>query len=442
MNPLQTSARLLAISILDTPWNKAALTELLSSALSGGPPKPSTLTARILFHCGTERCPSYWRLVDVLTTDEDFRQRFTQSETEQTGIRLQLRPATMQAMVSGLATIPVPQIPTTHDLAIWLGVSDRELAWFAGINKRYDAKQNPTLHHYHYEWKPRTHGQHRLLEKPKPRLKSIQKSLLKDILNRVPVHASAHGFCRGRSCRTSVMPHLDQDVLLRLDLKNFFPSINSARVEAVFRSLGYPSGVSSVLAGLCTHRTSAHLSGRAFQQLPWDSRKLLSGRHLPQGAPTSPALANLCAWHFDSRLHGLTQRLDLHYTRYADDLAISGTINRHYLAKTVQPLIGAIALEEGFRLNYRKTRSMTRAQRQSFCGITVNVRPNLQRREYDTLKATLFNCVIHGPASQNREKRHDFCQHLQGRVSNAAFLNPTRGKKLQALLEKIRWDNE
>jgi len=440
MNPLQNSARLLALSILDTPWKRAALTDLLSTALSGGPPNPSTLTARLFFHCGTERSPSFWRLVDFLTADEDFRKRFEQSGAAQAGLRLQLQPATMQAMISGLVAFPVPQIPTTHDLAGWLGLSDRELEWFSGINRRYDPKQKFNLHHYRYEWKPRRHGHQRLLEIPKPRLKAIQKRVLGEILNRVPVHASAHGFCRGRSCRTSVMPHLDQDVLLRLDLNNFFTSISSARVQAVFRSLGYPCGVGRVLAGLCTHRTSAPLSGRGFQQLPWDSRKLLSHRHLPQGAPTSPALANLCAWRFDSRLQGLARRLDLHYTRYADDLAISGTINQDYLAGVVQPLIGAIALEEGFRLNYRKTRSMTRAQRQSFCGITTNVRPNLQRRDYDTLKAILFNCVIHGPASQNRQKRHNFRQHLQGRVSNATFLNPERGKKLQALMEQIRWN--
>lgn len=440
MNPLQTSARLLALSILDTLWDKAALTGLLSGALSGGPPDPSTLAARILFHCGTESSPSFIRLVEVLTTDKDFQQHFAQSGAEKIGIRLQLQPTTMQAMVSGLVTLPVPRIPTAHDLAMWLGLSDKELEWFSGINRRHDPKQNPKLHHYHYEWQPRTHGHQRLLEKPKPSLKAIQKSILSEILNRVPIHASAHGFCRGRSCRTSVMSHLGQDMLLRMDFKNFFPSISRARVQAVFRSLGYPSSVSKILAGLCTHRTSAHLSGKTFQQLPWDSRKLLSGQHLPQGAPTSPALANLCAWHFDCRLHGLTKRLDLHYTRYADDLAISGTINQHYLTRIVQPLIGAIALEEGFRLNHRKTRTMTRAQRQSFCGITVNVRPNLERCEYDTLKATLFNCVIHGPASQNREKRHNFHQHLQGRVSNVHFLNPKRGKRLQELMEQIRWE--
>lgn len=440
MNSLLNSARQLALLILDSPWNKAALTNLLSNALSGGPPTPSALAARIFFHCGTERSPSFLRLVEVLSSDEDFQLRFAQSEADKSDIRLQLQPATMQAMVPGLVTLPLPQIPTTRDLAMWLGLSDKELEWFAGINRRYEPKQNPKLHHYHYEWQPRTHGHKRLIEKPKRRLKDIQRSILNEILNRVPVHESAHGFCRGRSCRTSVMHHLGKDLLLRLDLKSFFPSIGKARIEAVFRSLGYPSGVSRTLAGLCAHRASALLAGRDLQQIPWDLRKLLSGWHLPQGAPTSPALANLCAWRLDSRLDGLAQRLGLHYTRYADDLAISGTIHQHYLANTVQPLIGAIALEEGFHINYRKTRMMTRAQRQSFCGITVNVRPNLERGEYDALKATLFNCVTHGPVSQNRDKRNDFRQHLQGRVSNASFLNPQRGKKLQALFEKIRWD--
>ncbi len=439
MNPLQTAARQLSLVILDTPWSKVALTDLLSAALSGGPPDPSALAARILFHCGSERSPSFSRLVEVLSTDNDFRERFKQPGAQETVIRLPLQPATMQAMIPGLATQPLPLIPTVHDLAIWLGLSDKELEWFAGIDRRHEPEQDTRLHHYHYGWQSRRHGHQRLLEKPKPRLKAVQHMILGEILDRVPIHASAHGFCRGRSCKTAVMPHLGRDVLLRLDLQNFFPSVGWARVRAVFSSLGYPSGVSRILAGLCTHRTSVPLAGPAFRQLPWDFRKMLRNRHLPQGAPTSPALANLCAWHLDSRLHGLGQRLDLHYTRYADDLAISGTIDRHYLARTVLPLIGAITLEEGFRLNHRKTRMMTRSQRQRFCGITVNVRPNPARCEYDTLKATLFNCVTHGPESQNRDKRQDFRQHLQGRVSNISFLNPERGKKLQTLMEQVRW---
>jgi RNA-directed DNA polymerase len=440
MNRLETSARQLALSILDTPWEKALLTDLLSRALGGGPPDPSTLAARLFFHCGTERCPSFFRLVEVLTSDDEFRQRFSRPNADKTAIQLQLQPTSMQAVVSGLVTLPLPLIPTAHDLAMWLGVSDTELEWFSGINRRQDSKPDSRLHHYHYEWQARTHGHERLLEKPKQHLKALQRSILREILDRVPIHASAHGFCRGRSCRSSVMPHLGKDLLLRLDLKDFFPSINRARVQAVFHSLGYPSGVSRTLAGLCTHRTSAYLAGKRFRKLPWDSRELLNSPHLPQGAPTSPALANLCAWHLDARLQGLARRLDLHYTRYADDLAFSGTINRRYLARVVQPLIGAIALEEGFRLNYRKTRLLTAAQRQSFCGITTNVRPNLARVEYERLRATLFNCVIHGPASQNRARRHNFRQHLQGRVSHVCFLNPGRGEKLQALMQQIRWD--
>ena len=442
MIPLQHSARLLALAILDTPWRKPALTELLSNTLSGGPPNPSTLAARLLFHCGSERSPSFARLLEVLMADPGLRRRFAQSDPEKLGIRWQFQPVTMQPPVSGLVTLPLPRLPTTHDLAMWLGLSDKELAWFAGLNRRCDPGQDPRLHHYHYAWQARIRGHQRLLEKPKPRLKAIQQIILSEILNRVPVHSAAHGFCRGRSCRTSVMPHLNQDLLLRLDFKDFFSSIQRARVAGVFRSLGYPSGVSRSLAGLCTHRTSAHYCGSGMRQLPWETRKLLSDAHLPQGAPTSPALANLCAWRFDARLHGLTQRMGLTYTRYADDLAVSGTIHPRYLAEVVQPLIGAIALEEGFSLNYRKTRTMTRAQRQSFCGITVNMRPNLQRREYDRLKAILFNCVRQGPASQNREQRSGVPQSLPGRVSYASVLNPQRGHQRHALLDQICWAAE
>jgi hypothetical protein len=440
MNRLQTSARLLALLVLDTPWNKAALTELLRGALSGGPPDPSALAARLLFHGGTERCPSFPRLVDLLSGDTDFRQRFSRPETDHSAIQLKPQATSMQSTITGLLTLPVPPIPTVHELATWLGLADRELNWFSAIDRRRDPKPVPSRHHYHYEWQPRTHTHERLLEKPKPRLKALQRRILTEILDRVPVHPCAHGFCRGRSCRSSVMPHLRKPVLLRLDLKDCFASVNRTRIQAVFRSVGYPSGVSRVLAGLCTHQSSAHLAGRRFRKLPWETRELLTTPHLPQGAPTSPALANLCAWHLDARLQGLARRLGLHYTRYADDLAFSGTINRRYVFSVVQPLIGAIALEEGFRLNHRKTCVSTAAQRQSFCGITVNRCPNLARSDYDRLKATLFNCVVHGPASQNRKQRHAFRQYLQGRVSHASFLNPGRGKKLQALMERIRWD--
>jgi hypothetical protein len=70
----------------------------------------------------------------------------------------------------------------------------------------------------------------------------------------------------------------------------------------------------------------------------------------------------------------------------------------------------------------------------------VNERPNLTRTDYDRLKATLHNCVKHGPAAQNRDGHADFRAHLAGRVAYAAWLNPARGRRLRELFERIAWD--
>ena len=183
--------------------------------------------------------------------------------------------------------------------------------------------------------------------------------------------------------------------------------------------LGYPAGVAACLAGICTHRTVMHACGDALQALPVSTRQRLMNWHLPQGAPTSPALANLCAWRLDARLSGLAEHQQLAYTRYADDLAFSGPMSLHRQRRFIEPLIGAIALEEGFRINFRKTRWMRASRRQHFCGITLNQHPNLCRKEYDRLKALLHNCIKFGPISQNRDDRPDFRRHLAGRVSHA-----------------------
>ena len=163
-------------------------------------------------------------------------------------------------------------------------------------------------------------------------------------------------------------------------------------------------------------------------------------RHLPQGAPTSPALANLVAYRLDVRLHALAQKLGATYTRYADDLAFSGDQRLERAAKRLQVLVGVIAAEEGFELHFRKSRFMRQGVRQQLAGVVVNVRPNLKRKAYDELKATLYNCARQGPESQNRAGHADFRRHLAGRIAYVKMLHPERGAKLQALFERIVWD--
>jgi hypothetical protein len=226
---------------------------------------------------------------------------------------------------------------------------------------------------------------------------------------------------------------------VRIDLADFFASVSRARVAALFRRVGYPRRVAAALAGLCTAPTPERvLAEHPRAGVDLAERFLMNARlrdaHLPQGAPTSPALSNLAAWRLDRRLAALAAGFGATMTRYADDLAFSGDQAFGRSLRFFFARVGAIALEEGFRVNHRKTRVMRHGRRQALCGVVVNDTANLPRRERDRLRATLFNVARFGLESQNRDGRPDFRRHLEGRVAWAAALNPGVGRRLRDLM--------
>jgi len=170
-----------------------------------------------------------------------------------------------------------------------------------------------------------------------------------------------------------------------------------------------------------------------------EARISYSRPHLPQGAPTSPALANLCTYRVDCRLAGLAKSAGAEYTRYADDLAFSGSEALERRIERFSTHVAAILLEEGFAVNHRKTRIMRRGVRQHLAGLVANQHVNVIRSDFDRLKATLTNCVRLGPESQNRDARSHFRLHLDGRVAFVEMVNPARGARLRRILEQIRW---
>jgi hypothetical protein len=337
----------------------------------------------------------------------------------------------------------VPALPTAAALAGWLGVGLAELDWFADCRGRGAQVPEGPLRHYTYRWLAKRRGKARLVELPKARLKAIQRQILRDLLDHIPAHEQAHGFRRGRSIATYVKPHTGRAFVLHMDLRNFFPSIRSSRVHALLRTAGYPPGVARLLTGLCTNsvpwevlRAAPPNDRNADRGEDWSAYHV---RHLPQGAPTSPAVANLCTYRLDCRLAALAQTLGAHYTRYADDLAFSGDEQLERCARRLHVLVCRVALEEGFEVNTRKTRFLRQAVRQQIAGIVLNAHPNVRRSEYDLLKAILYNCVRHGPESQNREGHPDFQAHLRGRIAYIAMLNAARGQRLLAWFDKIHW---
>lgn len=323
----------------------------------------------------------------------------------------------------------VPRYVTTGDLAESLNLTIPEIEWFADAQSRLRTAPEP-LRHYRTTPIPKRVGA-RLLEIPKPRLREIQRKLLRRILDRVPPHSAAHGFVEGRSPRTFGIPHAGHEVLVSVDLKDFFPSIGIDRIVAIFGALGYPRTVAWNLAYLCTTSTPAEqLSGFAYP-----SASLLRTRHLPQGAPTSPALANLAARKLDIRLTGLAGSMGLRYTRYADDLAFSGSCDADVLLWTIRQIVR----DEGFGLNPGKTRVRRAHKRQQLAGLVVNEWPAVPRREYDALRAILHNCILTGPAAQNRAGVPDFRAHLYGRIAHIGETSAARRRRLLEMAEQVDW---
>jgi hypothetical protein len=193
-------------------------------------------------------------------------------------------------------------------------------------------------------------GNIRLIEAPKARLKKLQRQILTEILERIPPHPCVHGFLKGRSIRTFAAPHVGRRVVLRMDLSDFFPTFAAARIQTLFRTMGYPEPVADLLGGICTNRAPRDL----WSGLPAEARALYSRPHLPQGAPASPALANLCSYRLDCRLAGLAESAGARYTRYADDLAFSGGEEFEGRVERFSTHVAAILLEKGFTVNHRK----------------------------------------------------------------------------------------
>jgi len=320
----------------------------------------------------------------------------------------------------------VPPIESAGALAEWLLLYPSELDWFADLKGLGYKTKRPRLTHYHYRALPKGSGAVRLIEAPKPTLKELQRKILTEILNRIPAHPAVHGFRRGRSIKTYVSPHVGKRVVLKMDLQDFFPSITGARIQTVFRTMGYPESVADLLGGICTNAVPGY--GDLYKR-----------PHLPQGAPTSPALANLCAYRVDCRLTGLARSAEAEYTRYADDLAFSGDENFEHRVERFSTHVAAILNEEGFSVNHRKTRIMRQGVRQYLAGLVANQRVNVIRTDFDRLKATLTNCVRLGPESQNRDGHPLFRAHLEGRVGFVETINAAKGKRLRRILERIVW---
>jgi len=386
--------------------------------------------------------PRQSEIIQFLFQDRGFQRAWRKYSSELSVAERLNEPQRMQP-ARAAATWEVPAIESLGDLAEWLAIEVGDLLWFADLKGLGYRLKCPQLRHDHYRVLAKPSGGIRLIEAPKHRLKDVQRQILARILHSIPPHPAAQGFLKGRSIRTFVAPHVGKRVVLRMDLEDFFPSFAAARIQSFFRVLGYPEAVADLLGGLCTNATPGDvwkdLAEPIDSGLIREARSLHARPHLPQGAPTSPALANLCAHRLDCRLAGLAKSAAGSYTRYADDLAFSGDQVFDRSVERFSSQVAAILLEEGFRLNHRKRRIMRQGVRQHLAGLVANQCLSVARPEFDRLKAMLTNCARNGPDSQNRQGHPQFRSHLKGRVAFVEMISPAKGKRLRQIYEQIDW---
>ena len=239
--------------------------------------------------------------------------------------------------------------------------------------------------HYQEFWMRKRSGGYRMISAPDKDLQAIQSTIYSRILSSVTiVHPAAVGFRCGRSVVDNAAPHLGKRYVLKMDIHDFFGSIRSPRVRQTFKKIGYPENVSKVLGALCCLH-----------------------RHLPQGAPTSPALSNIVGYEMDRKLAALAADYGVTYTRYADDLTFSGDV---FPKEQIIPQVKRIIRDEKFEPNHKKTHFMNQSSRKIITGVSVasGVKLTIPKSKKREIRKNVYFILTKGLAEhQRRIGSHD-----------------------------------
>jgi retron-type reverse transcriptase len=228
---------------------------------------------------------------------------------------------------------------------------------------------------------PKRTGRPRILLVPEGELKRVQRLILRRLLERIPCHAAATGFRKGQSIVSNARVHSGSDVILGLDLQDFFQTTRASRVHALFKRIGWDEAAAALLTRLCTYEGG-----------------------LPQGAPTSPCLSNLVNYRLDCRLSGLARKHGAVYSRYADDITFSFKIRIRSAIFDVLKMSIYIVGRHGYEIHDRKTRIRGAHQRQLVTGLVVNERVRLPRENRRLLRAVEHHLSVGAPISMSLDQ--------------------------------------
>lgn len=323
-----------------------------------------------------------------------------------------------------LARFALPRLETAEQIAEAMGITVSALRFLA-----FSRSTSLVTHYVRFEIPKKTGGT-RQISAPLPRLKRAQRWVLDNILDKVALHDAAHGFRKQRSIVSNARPHVGAEVVVNVDLKDFFPTLEYRRIRGAFRGLGYGEAAATIFALITSEPEvdEIELDGQTFYVAN-------GARRLPQGAPTSPAITNIVCRRLDARLAGAANKLGFTYTRYADDLTFSGP--RTGDAGAMLDRIRFIATDEGFAEHPHKTRVLRRGRRQEVTGVVVNHQLGVDRETLRKFRALLFQIGKDGPAGKSWGASPDVFASAIGYANYVRMVDPTRGASLLARAKEL-----
>lgn len=289
-----------------------------------------------------------------------------------------------------------------------------------------------TVSHYKRFYLPKKSGGKRLISAPMPILKDAQYWILEHILYKVSPTDLAHGFVPNRSIMTNAQKHIGQDVVINLDLKDFFPSIDYKRVKGLFCKFGYSEQIATILALICTEPDVEllEIDGKQYYTAK-------SERKLPQGAPTSPAITNLICYRLDCRFEGIAKKFGFQYSRYADDLTFSAKGEGKKLVGQLLWSVKQVIINEGFTLHPDKLAIMRKGSQQKVTGIVVNDKAGIDHKELHRFRALIHQIGKTGTAGKTWRQGVNLENSMRGYAEFVSMVKPEQGHKFKIALDKV-----
>jgi RNA-directed DNA polymerase len=296
-------------------------------------------------------------------------------------------------------------LSTLKDLSALLEVPGAELLRLAGqIERSYRKK---------VEAKPS--GGYRVYFIPNSDLMKVQRCIHRSLLRHLPVHDSIHSYRRKRDTISNASVHVGNPILVKLDIKDFFPSVRPNKVYKMFMEKGCSSSVAKLLTTLTTFKNQ-----------------------LPQGPPTSPAIANQVLAALAKRMSGVCVQHGLALSVFGDDICVSGSKR----AAQVRRLLGRIVESEGFSLNLEKSGVRKAGEKKTVTGISVNEKINVDKNYYRRVRALVHHAATKGYGALFSDSTPGKAREkLRGMIRYVARLNSTSGDQLQKtflMIEKER----